>query len=448
MVDVVVIGAGPAGLGAASVAAGEGASVVLIDGAVRSGGQYWRHGPAGPDSGTPRRRVLERLRSRLDRVKVLMTHRVWQVSSGGDGFVVRALAGDRDERPVVVRGATVVVATGAHDRVVPFPGWDLPGVMTAGGAQAMLKAGGAVLGSPVAVSGTGPLLVPVAGALAAAGADVTGVYEANRVSREAMMLVSDPARLAAAGGFAAVLSRHRVGYHPGRVVVAARGDGRVEEVTVARVNRDWTIVSGTDRVVPCTGVAVGFGLSPQLDVARQLGCRIDTDEHGDPFVVVSATQRTSVPGVYAAGEVTGVGGAALSLVEGRLAGYAVTGARPPGRLLARRAGLRRFAARMSATFSVRTGWRSWLDDDTIVCRCEEVTAGAVASAVRAGGFDTRTVKLLSRAGMGYCQGRMCGAAVTALLGGSGEGNASLRRIAQPIRMADLAADEPDDGSTG
>lgn len=452
--DMAVVGAGPAGLAAAITAAAAGRAVALVDAGPRPGGQYFRHRAADPGR-----------RPRLDGVTYLPGHRVWQVEPG---FVVHALAGTggtagtggADERPVEIRAAMLVLAPGAYDRSLPFPGWDLPGVLTAGAAQALVKGSGVAAGARTVVAGTGPFLLPVATELAATGSTVAGVFEANRPYGFAAALARQPARLAEGARYTAALGRARIPYLMGRAVVAAHGDGAhgdgaVTAVTVARLDDDWHPVGGTERTIECDSVAVGYGFTPQLELPLQLGCATEVAADGNLVVVVDAAQRTSVPGVYAAGEVTGIGGAQLAMVEGELAAHAAHAALGHGAplaskrvrgLLARRRRLRDFAAALRAAYAVRPGWTSWLRDDTLICRCEEVPYARLAAAVGLGATEPRAVKLLSRAGMGWCQGRVCGyptAMITAAATGRPPGAAELRSlarrpIAQPIRLGDLA----------
>jgi NADPH-dependent 2,4-dienoyl-CoA reductase/sulfur reductase-like enzyme len=451
--DVAVVGAGPAGLAAAVTAAEAGLDVVLIDAGRRPGGQYYRHHVGETGELHHGWDAFTRLRDRLDRVTYLPGHRVWHVERG---FTVHAIAGDRDERPVRIQAKTLVIAAGAHDRSLPFPGWELPGVLTAGGAQALLRGDLVTAGSRVVVAGTGPFLLPVAAGLARAGARVVGVFEGNRPYGFARHVARHPDKAVEAAGYAAALARHRIPYRTGQAVVAAHGSDAVEAVTVARLDRAWLPVS--ERVVECDAVAAGYGFTPQLEIPLQLGCATRVDVDGSLVAEVDAAQRTSVSGVYAAGETTGVGGAQLSLVEGELAGLAVAealrGAVSPRaavrRLAARRRRLRTFASAMHRAYAVRPGWTSRLRDDTIVCRCEEVSCAQFAAAAELGAADPRSAKLLSRAGMGWCQGRVCGYATTRLTAAATgrEPDAddlrgiAQRPIAQPVRLGDLASDPP------
>ncbi|MFF9583619.1 FAD-dependent oxidoreductase [Streptomyces achromogenes] len=451
-----VVGAGPAGLAAALTAAAQGVRVLLVDAADRAGGQLYRQPAAGAGPRRPRaplhqRRTWERLRSGLERHRAagrithLTGHHVWCVTggSGSGGFTVHALRGPGQEEGVAVRADAVVLATGGYERVLPFPGWTLPGVVTAGGAQAMLKGQLVLPGRTAVVAGTGPLLLPVAAGLAAAGARVAALVESAglaALSRRAPALAAQPGKLAEGAGYAARLLRHGVRTLTRHTVLAAHGTERLEAVTVAALDRTGRPRPGTARRVRCDTLAVGHGLLPHTDLAETLGCALS-----GTAVRVDAEQRTDVPGVWAAGEATGVGGAALALAEGHIAGHSAAarlhGTVPDPRRWAAadraRTRARAFAAALDAVYAPPAGWADRLPDETVVCRCEEVTAGRVREAAGAlGAGDARTVKLLTRAGMGWCQGRMCGPAVAGLTGcplGPGR-----RPFARPVPLGVLA----------
>ena len=340
----------------------------------------------------------------------------------------------------------MIVATGAYDRQVPFPGWTLPGVVTAGGAQALLKGHGVLVGDRIVVAGTGPFLLPVAAALAEAGARVLGVFEANSplgFARRPAAVARNLAKLTEGAGYLRVLRRHRIPFHARKAVVAAHGDDRVRAVTVATLDRAWHVVDRQE--IACDAVAVGYGFTPQLDLPLQLGCDTHLDADGSLVATADDHQRASVPDVYLAGEVCGVGGAQLSLVEGAIAGTHAAGGTPGPRLFRRRAALRAFAAAMHHTYPVPGGWQTWLAGDTVVCRCEEVPVATIhRSIVDLGATDPRAVKLLARPGMGLCQGRVCGYATACLTAGERPPTASelrgiaSRPVAQPITLGRLA----------
>jgi NADPH-dependent 2,4-dienoyl-CoA reductase/sulfur reductase-like enzyme len=432
--DVLVVGAGPAGLAAAAAAADTGASVAVLDRGPRPGGQYWRHGATAPAPELDRR--FDRLRR--PGVSVRFEHSVQTIVPDDAGFRVRYLRGPEPrlaDEAGEIRAARLVLATGAYDRQLPFPGWDRPGVHAAGGVQALLKEHHVVVGRQVVVAGTGPFLLPVAAALLAAGARVPLIAEANSplgFARRPAALAGALGKLGEAAGYARTLARGRVPYRTRHVVTRAYGADRVEAVEIARLDRSGRPVGA--RTVDCDAVAVGWGFTPQLELHLQLGCGTRLDGDGSLVVRVDACQATSVPGVWAAGEATGVGGWQLAAVEGEIAGAAAAGAPVPPRLVRRRARLRRFAAAMHAAHPVPGGLLDRLPDDVLVCRCEEVPAGAVRAAVtELAATDARTVKLLTRTGMGWCQGRICGAAtagLTAAACGRPVGEADLRATAE------------------
>jgi thioredoxin reductase len=508
--DIVVIGAGPAGLAAAVAAADTGAGVVLIDGEPVAGGQFWRHPAPAPgaddlmkrtdtssgsrpqQSGAVREaevaglhhdlRHYRGLRRRLSGhvtaglVTHLARHEVWalervdttpadDVDAGvpGPRFIVHAVTGAPGaRRETSVHARSLVLATGAYDLQLPFPGWDLPGVMTAGGVQSLLKGHAVLAGSRVVVAGTGPFLLSVASGLLRSGATVPGVFELGRPTRwlrEVRAAGAAAGKLAEGLGYARDLARHRVRYRTGWTVLSAQGDGQLESVTVAPVDPSGNPVTAGARRIDTDVLAVGWGFVPQLELPAALGCGTCPDPNGLPIVVVDSDQRSTVPGVYAAGEICGVGGAALAVVEGEIAGGAAaaeltdrTGAdRLAERAIAprhvhmlrRRAALRSFADALARVYPVPASWADRLPDDTLVCRCEEVTAGAIRdAATHDGASDARSVKLLARPGMGWCQGRVCGYATECLAarfsGSAPRHRPAERPVAAPVPLGLVA----------
>ncbi|MFJ2240512.1 FAD-dependent oxidoreductase [Streptomyces sp. NPDC087859] len=455
-----VIGAGPAGLAAAVAAASGGVRVTLIDSAADAGGQFYRRPAAGLRARRPQAlhhqwRTWERLRDSLRThveaggVRHLTEHHVWFVEPRDAGFTVHALLGPEQEHPVAVRADAVLLATGGYEKVLPFPGWTLPGVVTAGGAQAMLKGTLAVSGRTAVVAGTGPLLLPVATGLAAAGVEVAALVESadpKDFVRRTRALAVQPGKVAEGARYGAQLFRHRVRTLVRHTVVEAHGVLRLEAVTVAALDADGRVRSGTGRRIACDTLAVGHGMLPHTDLAQTLGCRLDGMD-----VQVDDEQRTDVPGVWAAGETTGIGGSALSLAEGHIAGRSIAarlrGIEPDARewtAAARtRTRLRAFFAALDAVYVPPAHWTEQITDDTVVCRCEEVTGGAIREAVdELGAGDVRTVKLLTRAGMGWCQGRVCGPAVAGLARCAL--TPTRRPFAGPVPLGVLAAEPEED----
>lgn len=464
-VDLIVVGAGPAGMAAAVTAVAGGLRVVLVDSGPSVGGQFWRHPPERARAAIPTGDLHHGLREYralcqalsagrvAGRLDLRLAHHVWSAVRDDDEFAVHVV--DRQEAPreraVVLRAPRLLVATGAYDRQLPFPGWDLPGVLTIGGLQALLKGGGVAAGSRVALGGTGPFLLPVAAGLAARGVEVVTVCEAadpRAWLRHPGALLRNPGKWAEGAGYAAVLARHRVPVRPRTAITGAEGGERVTSVRIASLASDGSPRPGTERRVEVDAVGVGWGFAPQLDLLVPFGCEMTDSADGNAVVAVDDGQRTTVPGLYAAGEACGVGGAPLAVAEGRLAAASVladSGAAPvlgTKRLAKARATVARqraFARAMSLAHPIPAAWSSWLTDETVVCRCEEVTAGAVRAARADGGApDHRQVKQLTRAGMGWCQGRMCGPAVHCLAAQKRPYVPAERLVATPVTLGALA----------
>jgi NADPH-dependent 2,4-dienoyl-CoA reductase/sulfur reductase-like enzyme len=460
MKTVLIIGAGPAGLAAAVAAREGGARVVLLDSAEDVGGQYWRHLPAT----RPARNesllhhgwsTFRSLRERLEGdelCEIVTWAHVWAIEDRNIHVLVGEPDGtNRDAR--VYNAAAVVMATGAYDRTLPIPGWELPGVFTAGGAQALAKGERIAVGHRVVVGGAGPFLLPVAESLVVAGSTVVGVYEASHARRLLGTWTTRPWELARTAskvtemlGYVSNHVRHRIPYVTGRAVTAIQGADRVESVTVSAIDRSWAPIAGTQKTIDVDAVCLGHGFTPRLELPIAAGCRVNARR----FIEVDEDQRTSVAGVFAAGEITGIGGVDLALAEGAIAGHVAAGGAASDMQMrqhrVRRRRFRQFAARIESAHGIGENWSKWLTDETIICRCEEVSFGrlnSVAEASQATGL--RSLKLLTRAGLGICQGRVCGRSVEELLGAHVPGgrlidgvSSDRRPIATPIRLGELA----------
>jgi NADPH-dependent 2,4-dienoyl-CoA reductase/sulfur reductase-like enzyme len=403
------VGAGPAGIAAAVHAAEAGARTLLLDEQARPGGQVWRGEP--PPAA---RAWLDRLSRSGARVIAGAT----VVDAPAPGTLLVA----RDDRPVRIGFERLVLATGARELFLPFPGWTLPGVVGAGGAQALLKAGARFEGRRVVVAGTGLLLLAVAAALRRAGAQIVGIAEQAPLARLAAFgagLWRSPGKLVEGLGYGATLAS--VPCRTGAWVSEAAGREAVASVRVTDGRREWGWA--------CDVLACGFGLVPSLELPRLLGCATTGGA-----VRVDAWQETSVGSVFAAGELVGVGGAAQALATGAVAGLAAAGQPIPERLAERRTAEASFAARLAFAFALRPELRELARAETLVCRCEDVALGRLAAAASA-----REAKLLTRAGMGACQGRVCGAALAVLRGFEAD---SVRPPLVPVPLAVLDDEAP------
>jgi D-hydroxyproline dehydrogenase subunit alpha len=388
--DVAIVGAGPAGIAAAVAAAEAGRRVALLDAAPAPGGQIWRHRSVDELSRTARR-WLGRLHG--SGARILSGASVFSLSP-------KHLDAEIEGAHLRVEAKALILATGAMERWLPFPGWTLPGVVGIGGIQALIKSGADLTGKRVIVAGTGPLLLPVAATLARSGALLVMVAEQApfiRVAAFAAGLWRWPGRLlqAAACRRAFFGARYLTGTW---VTRAAAGDHGLR-VTLSNDRREWSVA--------CDFLCTGAGLVPSTELARLLGCELD-----GRVVRVDRYQQTSVPRVFAAGEPTGNSGADAALVEGTIAGLAAAGAAVRAeRHFPARDSHRAFARTAGTAFAPRPELLRLADDSTIVCRCEDVPFGALRT-----GWSAREAKLATRAGMGPCQGRVCGPILEALFG--------------------------------
>lgn len=385
--NVAVVGAGPAGLSAALCAAEAGLRATLIDDNFGPGGQIWR----GAASDWSRR---------LSAAGVRAVHgaRVFSVSPG-------ALLVEQGTRSFSIPFDKVVLATGSRELFLPFPGWTLPGVMGAGGLQALAKSGLPVDGKRIVVAGTGPLLLAVAAYLQRHGARIVTVAEQAPWSKLLRFGLRLPWSKRAE---AAKLWRRT--YRPGTWVTAAAGNGKLQQVTLAN--------AANPKTIECDYLAVGYGLVPNSELASLMGC-----EPGQ----VNDFQESSVPGVFCAGEITGVGGADLAQLEGEIAGWALAGRHDEARKrFAARRRWREFALHLSTAFELRSELRYLARPETLVCRCEDVSVEQLSPY---GCF--REAKLQTRCGMGACQARICGPATTFLFGWKPE---SVRPPVFPARI--------------
>jgi NADPH-dependent 2,4-dienoyl-CoA reductase/sulfur reductase-like enzyme len=391
--DLVVVGGGPGGLAAAATAAEAGACVCLVDDNPSPGGQIWRgdvrQQPPNPAAAEWLHRlnnpnVTTRFASRAVAVPAPNTLRI----DHPDGFAD-------------IEYSALVLATGARELFLPFPGWTLPGVYGAGGLQAFVKGGLEIEGKRIVVAGTGPLLLAVAAHLSEAGARVVSTVEQapmSRLMRFSFDLVREqPGKLME--GMRYALHTAGVPYRTGAWIERATGRDRLDGVVIRSGARVFEIKADM--------LAIGYHLAPNTEVTRLLHCDL---EHG--FVVVDELQQTSVKGIYCVGESTGIGGLDKALIEGRIAALAITGQLGQARALFKsRDRQMRFARGLAVAFTLRDELRSLATGETIVCRCEDVAHNALAQC-----SSWREAKLHTRCGMGPCQGRICGPAAEFLFG--------------------------------
>lgn len=424
--DIAVVGAGPGGMAAALAVIDVGATVTICDEYPQPGGQFFKRSEA---SFVLEKKHLgsehalgEKLRRALSdrRVRLLSGALVW------GAFSDRQLMVLHEGRSEVLRAKAIVLSPGAYDRPVPFPGWTLPGVMTAGGAQSLAKTQWIKPGSRMLLAGAGPFVLPVAASLLRAGVEIAAIVEATRPQEwlpHAPALWGQWPRFAEAFAYRRMLRQAGVPVFFGHKIIRAEGVDTVTAAVIGAVDRDWNARAGTERRVAVDAIATGYGFLPNIELAENLECEMRWDSHGQTwFVDVSDTQATSRPGVFAAGEITGIGGSAIALSEGEVAGLSAaefiglidsaraTRLREPHQRTRRH--LQRFGDMVNELFAPRPGLWDALSTDAIICRCEEVTADEVRHCVQEGCASIKEVKDWTRAGMGLCQGRVCRSLVT------------------------------------
>jgi len=426
--DVIVVGAGPTGIAAATQAARHGRSVLLVDDNPAAGGQIWRGGLEAPNqrADEPENEMKSRALAELasSGAVLLSGYRVFDAPAPK---ILHALNESETVAEVVaLQYDRLIVATGARERFLPFPGWTLPGVFGAGGLQALAKGGFSVRGKRVVVAGSGPLLLAVAAHLADYGAEVVCIAEQAPLSRLVAFgafLLSRPAKIRQGIRYKASLggSPYRTSCWP----VSAQGD---ETTGLLRSVRFTDGVKSWDE--RCDLLACGFHLVPNTELAALLGCSFRGD-----YVEVDEQQQTSVADVYCAGEPTGIAGLEAALLQGEVAGLACAG-RPTASLRGRSLAARRFAARLEKAFQIRPELRLLASPETIVCRCEDVPFQALVG--RRGWTDA---KLQTRCGMGPCQGRICGPAAQTLFGWTPK---SVRPPLSPVPVSALCLHDSND----
>lgn len=413
-VDVAVVGGGPAGLAAASAAGRSGAMALLVDAFSQLGGQYFMQPLAGTQDSQQIRSGRAAIADARATGATLLTG--VEIFAAYRGF---RLFGAGGSRSVVIDARAVVAANGAHDRVMAFPGWTLPGVMTAGAGQRLAKLNGVLPGKRIVIAGSGVFLWAVAQTLLDMGAEIVALVEARRPHFAlAWQLLAFPERWREAAELYRSVAGRVKRLIFGKLVAEAIGSARVEEIVLCdpQGERRETL-SGFDALL------VSHGFQPNIETTSLLDCahRFD-DALGGWRAAVGDDGRTSASGLYAVGEVAGVAGYRPAALSGELAGLAAAadlGFRL-GDSISRQARLRkalvrarRFGHGLGNLFAPLAELQRFATDETILCRCEEVTKREILAAVREGSDSIHTAKMWTRAGMGRCQGRMCRMSVAA-----------------------------------
>ena len=431
-VQIIIIGAGPAGLSAAIAAAESGAQVLIIDENFQAGGQIYRQLPKnfqventallGEDYADGRE-LLRQVHHLSDKITIWNDALVWSV------FDSRQLAIARGNDLILVDALAIVVATGAYERPVPVAGWTLPGVMTAGGAQLMLKSQRIRPGQRVLLAGTGPLQLVVANQMLDAGMDVVAVAESASMWgawRYFPDMLRQPGLIASGMKYIQRLKSAGVKMMRSYVLKSIEGETYAHRVTLEKVDSMCRSRAGETKSFDIDTVCIGYGLIPSVWLTGMLGCR----HHYDPLTGgwipgFDAGMQTDQTGVFVAGDGAGIAGVLVARAEGTIAG--LSAAVHAGIISSEQAqqaaqgerrklnSLRKFRRSLDQIYRIYPDLYANITDDTIVCRCEGIAAGEIREAIRAGTFSLDDIKKRSRAAMGHCQGANCTPVIAAML---------------------------------
>ena len=408
--DILIIGGGAAGMSAAlAVAEDNDFRVTVVDDNPQLGGQIWRS-ELGKIRSPDARKLIEKIEQ--NRIRILTNT---QVFAQGDE---KCFLAETSHGTTKLCFEKLILATGARERFLPFPNWTLPNIFGVGGLQALVKSGLSVENKRVVVAGTSPLLLAVAEYLKSKGANILLIAEQTsrlKLLRFGFDLWRSPKKLFQAIGLRSKLLG--VKYMTDCFVTSAEGVGKLEVINL--------IQKGNNKNIECDYLACGFHLVPNIELASLIKCEI---KRGN--VVVNEYQETSVTDIFCAGEPTGIGGVELSLIEGKIAGLSAAGEKEKAReLLPKRIKLQKFADKLNEAFYLRDELKSLPNNETTVCRCEDVSFGRLKP------FNSfREAKMQTRCGMGTCQGRICGAATEVLFDWE---NSSFRPPIFPVKLGNL-----------
>ena len=420
--DVAIVGAGFAGLAAADVLAGNGLDIRVFDENPCVGGQLLRR-PGGSSHG-PGSFEFDGIRRSGFRLVARVARRGVKVSTGTQALGLfpgqTLLVEDGEGRVSEVSARFVLCAAGARETYLPFKGWTLPGVISTGSAQILIKSSGMLPAKETLIGGLGPLQFVLARDICFHGGKVLAILDHAGVSDKIGLLRMLPQtlpKLLDGGRIMALLALSGARVRSRMRILEARGKTRLESVVAARASGQGEIISGTEIRYHTECLAVGFGFAPNIELLLQAGCAAEhLPQRGGWVVRVGDSMETSLENVFAAGEVTGIAGARKSLIEGRIAGLAILerlGCPAPGtaRLLRGLARERRVELRYGAVLNrmcrLPADWVKGIPEETIICRCEDVRMADIRKALADGFLTQGGLRKACRTGMGNCQGRIC-----------------------------------------
>ena len=427
-IDIVIVGGGFSGVLAAKILAEHALNVLVVDENINLGGQFLRSHPnrSAAESLSPLKRFGLQSIKELDqkRIRIMTRTEVLGITAERE-MLIRQVG----KKLFTVRPQAVLLATGAREKFVPFKGWTLPGVISTGATQILLKGSNVLPSNEILIGGAGIFPYAVASEILMNNGQVMGVLDQNRLVEKmafAAAFFHEKSKIGEGNRYLARLIMRRTPIKFGVRIMEARGEKGLEEVLTVRVDRNGRRLSGSEKVYPCECLAVGYGFVANIELAQLAGCKLEYDEaQGGWIVAVTEDLETSVAGIFAAGEITGIAGATKSITEGKLAALAIllklgkigrdAFITQSGQLKKARKRHRCFGSYFNRLHKTPREIIPSIADETIVCRCEDITMGEIKTAVSNGCATPDAVKKAVRSGMGICQGRTCSPMLHALI---------------------------------
>jgi D-hydroxyproline dehydrogenase subunit alpha len=424
--DTAIVGAGCAGVVAAHILADHGLDILVMDENPHTGGQALRSlpWPQNPSIFTGLNRPgIRRLPGRIKTAPVPIMHRTQVI--GIDGHL-EILAEKNGKEIICITPQAVLLATGARETFVPFPGWALPGVISTGAAQILMKGSGILPADNMVAAGLGPFLTAVSAEYLSNRGRLLSIADFGKMQGKLGMLIHgfhQFSKLLEGTRYLAKILGSKVPFHHQTMVLEATGTKELERVVLARVDNQGKIIAGTGKIYTTGCLAIGWGFAPNLELPLQAGCAILHDpELGGWVTAVNDAFESSIPGIFCAGEITGIAGASKSIIEGELAARGIL--EKLGRevdenrmavLQRQRKHVLAFGAYFNRLHRVPDTVFCAIPDTVTICRCENITMGDIKTAVKKGYDTPALLKKALRCGMGFCQGRTCGPVINRIL---------------------------------